>query len=65
MQVIIEEVVSRVRSTHPDAVLSPSILRAVVEAVMQAIEARDRRTSDRNEELSLQNYQQRNVPGSD
>lgn len=65
MQVIIEEVVSRVRATHPDAVLSPNVLRAVIEAVMQAVEARDRRTGDRNEELSLQNYQQRNVPGSD
>lgn len=64
MQVIIEEVVSRVRATSADTALSAQTLNTVVQAVMEAIELRDRRGQARDEELSLDNYQQRTVPGT-
>jgi hypothetical protein len=63
MEVIIEEVISRIRTTSSEAALSPNTLRAVVSAVMEAIEADNRRKADRAEELSTKNYQQRSHPG--
>lgn len=63
MQVIIEEVVSRVQATNSEAALSPQTLNTVIQAVMEVLESRDRRDADRAEELSLDNYQQRVQPG--
>ena len=63
MQVIIEEVVSRVRTTSSEAALSPATLRAVIAAVMEAIAADGKRKADRAEELSTRNYQERTRPG--
>lgn len=64
MQVIIEEVVCRVRATSAEAALSAATLNTVIGAVFEAIEHRDRRCADRDEELSLENYQQRNRLGT-
>ena len=63
MQVIIEEVVSRVQATNSEAALSPQTLNTVIQAVMEVLESRDRRDAARAEELSLDNYQQRVQPG--
>ncbi|WP_157598699.1 hypothetical protein [Tateyamaria omphalii] len=63
MQVIIEEVVSRIKATNSEAALSPQALNTVVTAVMEAIAAQDQRGADQEEERSLQNYQERVRPG--
>jgi len=62
MQVIIEEVVSRIRTTEGGAGLSPETLRTIVSAVVTALEERQRHRENLDEEHSLRNYQQRNQP---
>lgn len=62
MQVIIEEVVSRIRAIEGGGNISPSTLRTIVSAVMEAVDERDRHRDNVNEEHSLRNYQQRNQP---
>jgi hypothetical protein len=41
MQVDIEDVVSRVRTVDGDSLLTPNILRTIVNAVLQAVEERE------------------------
>lgn len=62
MQVVIDEVVSQVRAVDGDAVLAPETLHHIVSAVMRAIEDKERRGANEDEELSQKNYQQRNRP---
>ena len=63
MQVIIEEVVSRIRATSAQAALSSQTIGLIVSAVMEAIEADRLRGERRSEETSLDNHQQRVRPG--
>ena len=62
MQVIIDQVVSRIRTVDGDTTLSPQTLSQIVAAVLRAIEDRERETAREDEELSQRNYQQRNRP---
>jgi hypothetical protein len=62
MQVIIDEVVSRVRAIEGGANLSPDTLRGIVSAVMDAVDARERNRNNKDEEHSTRNFQQRNQP---
>jgi hypothetical protein len=62
MQVIIDQVVSRIRAADGNAALSPQTLARIVAAVLRAIEDRERETAREDEELSQRNYQQRNRP---
>jgi len=62
MQIIIEEVVSRIRAMDGGAGMSAETLRSVVTAVVDAVEQQQRQCNNVNEELSLRNYQQRNRP---
>jgi hypothetical protein len=62
MQVIIDQVVSRIRTVDGDTALSPRTLAQIVGAVLRAIEDRERETAREDEELSQRNYQQRNRP---
>jgi hypothetical protein len=62
MQVIIDQVVSRIRTVDGDTALSPQTLAQIVAAVLRAIEDRERETAREDEELSQRNYQQRNRP---
>ena len=60
MQIEIEEVVSRIRAVEGGSNLSQETLRTIVSAVVSAVEDKERHKRNVNEELSLQNYQQRN-----
>lgn len=62
MQVIIEEVVSRIRAMDGGAGLSAETLRGIVDAVVTAVEEKQRHSENVDEEHSLRNYQQRNQP---
>jgi len=62
MQIIIEEVVSRIRTMNGGAGMSAETLRSIVAAVVEAVEQQQRHDENVNEEHSLQNYQQRNQP---
>jgi hypothetical protein len=62
MQVIIDEVVSRVRAVEGGTSLSPETLRGIVSAGMDAVDARERNRQNRDEEHSTRNFQQRNQP---
>lgn len=62
MQIIIEEVVSRVRAMQGGASLSEDTVRDIVNAVVQAVEEKQRHHASLDEEHSLHNYQQRNQP---
>jgi len=62
MQVIIEEVVSRIRAMDGGAGLSAETLRSIVDAVVSAVEEKQRHRENVDEEHSLRNYQQRNQP---
>ncbi|MCP4925665.1 MAG: hypothetical protein GY916_06960 [Gammaproteobacteria bacterium] len=64
MQVIIEEVVSRIRAMDGGAGLSADTLRSIVDAVVSAVEEKQRHHENVDEEHSLRNYQQRNQPWS-
>jgi len=60
MQIEIEEVVSRIRTTEGGANMSAETLRTIVAAVMDSVEAREKHRENVEEEHSLRNYQQRN-----
>lgn len=62
MQVIIEEVVSRIRAVDGGGGLSADSLRGIVEAVLLAVDEQKRHDEAVDEEHSLRNYQQRNQP---
>jgi hypothetical protein len=62
MQVIIEEVVSQVRTLNGGAGLSQETIRALVDAVLAAVDERQRHRDNVDEEHSLHNYHQRNQP---
>jgi len=62
MQIIIEEVVSRIRTLNGGAGLSAETLHSVVTAVVDAVEQQQRNRDNIDEELSLRNYQERNQP---
>lgn len=62
MQVVIDEVVSHIRTLEGGSAMSEQTLRSIVAAVMDAVEARDRHREKVTEEHSLRNYQQRNQP---
>ena len=62
MQVIIEEVVSRIRTMQGGASMSAETLRSIVAAVVDAVEQQQRHGEKVDEEHSLRNYQQRNQP---
>lgn len=62
MQVIIEEVVSQVRAINGGAGLSQETVRSLVDAVLSAMDERQRQREDVDEEHSLHNYHQRNQP---
>ncbi|MEO0443348.1 MAG: hypothetical protein AAFZ92_06355 [Pseudomonadota bacterium] len=62
MQVIIDEVVSRIRALEGGNHLSQETLQGIVSAVISAVETKARQEKNRDEELSLRNYQQRNQP---
>ena len=65
MQVIIQEVVSHLRAVSSDTALSAKTIGSIVDAVMRAIESHDRQSADVEEELSLNNYQERNRLGAE
>ena len=62
MQVIIEEVVSRIRTMEGGAGISAETLRNIVSAVVAAVEQQQKQHDNIDEEHSLRNYQQRNQP---
>jgi len=62
MQIIIEEVVSRIRTMNAGAGMSAETLSNIVAAVVDAVEQQQKHSDNVNEELSLRNYQQRNRP---
>lgn len=62
MQIIIEEVVSRIRAMDGSSGLSEETLRTIVAAVVDAVGQQQKHRDNVNEELSLRNYQQRNRP---
>lgn len=62
MQVIIDEVVSRIHAVDGGAGLSAETLRSIVNAVVAAVEDKQRHRENLDEEHSLRNYQQRNQP---
>jgi len=62
MQVIIEEVVSSIRTMDGGAGMSAETLRNIVDAVMRAMDEKQRQRQNQDEEQSLRNYQQRNQP---
>lgn len=62
MQVIIEEVVSRIRTVGGGAGLSAETLNSIVSAVVEAVEEKQKHRENLDEEHSLRNYQQRNQP---
>lgn len=62
MQVIIDEVVSRVRAVDGGAGLSAETLRTIINAVVSAVEEKQKHRENLDEEHSLRNYQQRNQP---
>jgi hypothetical protein len=62
MQVIIEEVVSRIRAMEGGSAMSAETLRSIVSAVVDAVEQQQRHSDKVDEEHSLRNYQQRNQP---
>jgi hypothetical protein len=62
MQVIIDEIVSRIQTLDSGTLLSPDTLRQVVAAVRDAMAIEEQQRKNVAEELSLQNYQQRNRP---
>jgi len=62
MQIIIEEVVSRIRTMNGGAGMSAETLRSIVAAVVEAVEQQQQHNENVDEEHSLQNYQQRNQP---
>lgn len=64
MEVIIEEIVTRMNATSDDVAMSPQRTAALVEAMVAAIDARERHQAELEEELSLENYQQRNPLGA-
>jgi hypothetical protein len=57
MEVIINEITSRVRAVDGESALAPQTLNSIVRAVMQAIEARDDHGRRVREEQTLDNYQ--------
>jgi len=62
MQVIIDEVVSRIRTVGGGENLSAETLRTIVSAVMEAVEGKQQHEENVSEEHSTRNYQQRNQP---
>ncbi len=58
MQVIINELVSKVRAIDGQSVLSPSTLQRIVETVLEAVQQDEDHTQRTSEERSLNNYQQ-------
>jgi hypothetical protein len=62
MQVIIDEVVSRIRTMDGGAGISAETLRSIVSAVVTAVEQQQKHQENVDEEHSLRNYQQRNQP---
>jgi hypothetical protein len=62
VQVIIDEVVSRVTAINGADNMSPQTLQRIVAAVMQAVDERDRHRERVDEEHSLHNFQERNQP---
>ena len=62
MQIMIEEVVSRIRAVSGGAGLSSETLQSIVSAVLESVEEREKHRDNISEEHSLQNYQQRNQP---
>ena len=62
MQVIIEEVVSHIRTLDGGAGISAETLRSIVSAVVAAVEQQQKNSDNVEEEHSLRNYQQRNQP---
>ena len=62
MQVIIEEVVSRIRTMDGGAGISAETLRSIISAVVDAVEQQQKNNDNVDEEHSLRNYQQRNQP---
>ena len=65
MQVIIQEVVSHLKEVNSETALSANTIGSIVDAVMRAIESHDRQSADVEEELSLNNYQERNTLGAE
>lgn len=61
MAIVIEDVVSTFRAKGGD--LPPRTMEMIVGAVLEALDAEHRRGRDRAEELSLENYQSRAMPG--
>ena len=64
MQIMIEEVVSRIRAIEGGSSLSAETLRTIVSAVLDAVDQKKTHTDRVDEEHSLRNYQQRNQPWS-
>jgi hypothetical protein len=60
MQVIIDQITSRIRSF--DSTLSEQTVARLVRAVLEAMDARELERERTTEEMSLLNYQQRNQP---
>lgn len=60
MQVIIDQITSRIRSF--DSNLSEQTVARLVRAVLEAMDARELERERTTEEMSLLNYQQRNQP---
>ena len=60
MQVIIDQITSRIRSF--DSSLSEQTVARLVRAVLEAMDARELERERTTEEMSLLNYQQRNQP---
>ena len=60
MQVIIHELLSKVRALDGDSMLAPATMARIVEAVLDAMRAETDHQQHIAEEQSLKNYQQFN-----
>lgn len=58
MEVIIHELVSRVRTLDTDSVLAPATFRRIVEAVLEAVREDSAHQKRVAEEHTLDNYQE-------
>jgi len=57
MNVIINEIVSRVRALDGESILAPQTMATIVRAVLQATQAREDHDQRISEEHTLDNYQ--------
>ena len=57
MQVIIHELVSKVRALDADSILAPTTLKKIIETVLQAVQEKKQYEERISGEHTLQNYQ--------